>query len=139
LTATKNTDVFTQYLINSNSINFLITTLHSNPKTKKIEKTFSPYAYNTSLHTIKNKDARLFNLILSKKDTVFNAAFQVKDLDRILTNCRKHNVNVLRDKHILFDKNYSKDGFVECAVIESCVDGVTHSLFNTENYKVLDN
>ncbi len=137
LIATKNTGIFKQYLLNSNSINFLITSINNKPDNIQAEKTFSPYAYNTSLQTIQNKDTVLFNRILSKKDTVFNAAFQVKDLDRILANCQKHKVNILRDKHILFDKDYSKEGFVECAVIESCVDGVAHSLFDTKNYKVL--
>lgn len=138
LVSTKQTGRFKQYLINSNSINFLITSLDNNnvSKPNKLDQ-YSEYAYNTSLDTIQQKDSNLFNGILNKKDTVFNAAFQVRDLDRILTNCQEHRVKVLKNKHILFDKEYSRDGYVECAVVESCVDGITHSLFDTKNYKVI--
>lgn len=66
---------------------------------------------------------------------MFNAAFQVRNLDRVLSNCQNYKVNVLQPKRILFDENYSRDGYVECAVIESCVDGVAHSLFDMKNYK----
>jgi len=133
LISVKQTDQYKQYLINSNSINFLITSL-DNKKQTKLDK-FSEYSYKSSLKTIEQSDKNLFNKILKKNDSVFNAAFQVCDLDRILANCQEHKVKVLKDKHILFDKECSRDGYVECAVIESCVDGVTHSLFDTSNYK----
>lgn len=45
--------------------------------------------YQTSLKTIESTDRSLFDTIRSKSNTVFNAAFQVKDLDRILFNCQK--------------------------------------------------
>lgn len=139
LISSKETGVFKQYLINSNSINFLITSLNeSECDAKALTSTdqFSEYSYRTSLQTIQRQDTTLFNQILKKKDTVFNAAFQVRNLDRVLSNCQNYKVNVLQPKRILFDENYSRDGYVECAVIESCVDGVAHSLFDMKNYKV---
>jgi hypothetical protein len=146
LVSSKQNGPYNQYLINSNSINFLITSINTNERLIKPtdqaisnkKDRFSAYSYKTSLETIEQQSrlSILFDKILSKKDTVFNAAFQVSDLDRILSNCQKHQVKIIKDKHMLFDQNYSTDGYVECAIIESCVDGVVHSLFNTKNYNV---
>lgn len=140
----KKTDLYNHYLINSNSINFLITSPNNRSSIENSSETpvalannnqYKGYLYNSSLNTIRKNDDKLYNKILNKKDTVFNAAFQVRDLDCILKNCQNHNVKILKDKHILFDENYSKDGYVESALIESCVEGVTHSLFDIKNYK----
>ena len=142
LVASKETDAYSHFLINSNSINFLITspntTSLSTEKTVAIRTNdpFSSYEYKSSLNTICKSNANLYNKIIDKKHTVFNAAFQVRDLDRILENCKNNQVKVIKDKHLLFDNDYSKDGYVECAIIESCVDGVAHSLFDIKNYKV---
>lgn len=149
LVASKQTGQYNQYLINSNSINFLITSLNKNEPlisntssktlTNSNDSRFNSYAYSTPLQTIQRQSqlSSLYGKILDKKDTVFNAAFQVSDLDRILDNCQRHRVKIIRDKHMLFDQSFSKDGYVECAIIESCVDGVVHSLFDTKNYNVI--
>lgn len=149
LVASKQAGPYNQYLINSNSINFLITSINKNeplisnvdsrPLANTNDSRFSAYAYSTPLQTIQRQSqlSNLYGKILDKKDTVFNAAFQVSDLDRILTNCHKHQVRIIRDKHMLFDESFSRDGYVECAIIESCVDGVVHSLFDTKNYNVI--
>jgi hypothetical protein len=129
LVLSKNTCIYEQYLINSNSINFLITSLSQQPKS--ITNSESHPFYHTSLLNIEQADKCLYDLVLDKKNTVFNAAFQVRDLDKILLNCKNHNVKIIKDKHELIDK---KHGLVQCAIIKSCVDGVTHSLFDLKNY-----
>ena len=132
LVATKQTGNFTQYLINSNSINFLIINLAKSDALSEPAQHDSNYT--TPLSYINKYNSSLYDTILNKNDTVFNVAFQVRDLDRILSNCLKHKANILRDKHVLFDKAKSEHGYVECAVIESCVPGVTHSLFDMSKY-----
>ena len=139
LVLTKQNGPFIQYLINSNSINFLITSVDTdnNQSWKRIKSTNQndeEFIYSTPLSLIQSKHANLFKIITSKKDTVFNAAFQVRDLDRILYNCNRFSVPVIKKKHLLIDEGNKENGFVECAVISSCIDGVVHSLFNLNNY-----
>ena len=133
----KQTGKYEQFLVSSNSINFLITTLnrdHSSPYI--LSNVTTSNSYETSLLEIERSDPFLFDLVLDKKNTVFNAAFQVRDLDRILSNCTRHNVKILKDKHVLVnERRYKSDGHVDCAIIKSCVDGVTHTLLDLKNYK----
>lgn len=133
LVLSKNTGIYEQYLVSSNSINFLITSLSQKPKEtpQYSTSTASDSYYNTSLLNIEQTDKHLYDLVLDKKNTVFNAAFQVRDLDKILLNCKNHNVKIIKDKHELIDRDH---GRVQCAIIKSCVDGVTHSLFDLKNY-----
>ena len=131
LVLSKNTGKYEQYLISSNSINFLITSLSKQEKHQQNQGVKSPL-YHTSLLDIEHSDKHLYDLVLEKKNTVFNAAFQVRDLDKILHNCKNHNVKILKDKHKLEDDSH---GQVQCAIIKSCVEGVTHSLFDLKNYR----
>ena len=121
---------YEQYLIKSNSINFLITSIES----PNLNNKHNHYcAVNKpSLDIIQSKNILLYDCIRSKQNTVFNAAFQVTCIDKILKNCANHNVRVLRDKELLYDKNF---GYVQLAMIESCVDGVVHSLIDLNDYK----
>ena len=137
LIAQKQTQKYNQYYVNANSINFLITSLNENdlPKKEFETKAKSKYFYNSSLDAIDNQNGQLMQLLKQRKNTVFNAAFQVRDLDQILRNCHKNNVKILKNKHVLFDEDKWNNGFVECAMIESCIDGVIHSLFDLNNYK----
>jgi hypothetical protein len=143
LIAAKQSGPFKQYLVNSNSINYIITDFSDTALKKndinfgnldKFSDSFANYAYKCPLESIEAKSKTLYETILTKQNTVFNAAFQVRDIDRILANCSKYNVKILENKHILFDKQFSSNGYVECAVIESCIDGVVHSLFDKKNY-----
>jgi hypothetical protein len=135
LVLSKQTGAFQQHLIRSNSINFLITSIADEPTLSNPAQN-SPSLHSTSLESIQKTDPDLFNLVTNKKNTVFNAAFQVRDLDRILSNCAKHNVKVLKDKHVLFDQNKQKtEGYADCAIIKSCVDGVAHTLVELNQYK----
>jgi 4-hydroxyphenylpyruvate dioxygenase-like protein len=132
LVLAKNTDKYEHYLISSNSINFLITSLSQQPNSiTNVDNRSSQSFYHTSLLNIEQSDKNLYDLVLDKKNTVFNAAFQVRDLDKILLNCKNHNVKIIKDKHELVDNDH---GSVQCAIIKSCVDGVTHSLFDLKNY-----
>jgi 4-hydroxyphenylpyruvate dioxygenase len=120
---------YTQYLVNSNSINFLITSL----ETDKNENTFKYMKnidsnYKSSLLAIEEFDKNLYKVIKSKNNTAFNVSFKVRDLDRILFNCRKNNVKIIKDRHSIQEN-------VDCAIIRSCVDGVAHTLFDLNNYK----
>ena len=56
---------------------------------QSVEKVDIRSAYESPIKTIETNDNSLFEMIRSKTNTVFNAAFQVKDLDRILFNCKK--------------------------------------------------
>ena len=139
LVLSKQTGKYCQYLINSNSINFLITSLEENGNKNHSypndEKKANPLVYSTPLDLIESNHRSIFNTIYNRKNTVFNAAFQVRDLDRILWNCDRHNVPVIRKKHVLLDEESRENGFVEYAVIGSCIEGVVHSLFNLNDYK----
>lgn len=129
----KSIDKYEQYLIRSNSVNLLITNI-SNNTNQRDDRFISPLNYHTSLFSIEKSDPNLYRTILSKNNTAFNAAFQVKDLDRILFNCNKHNVQILKNRHSILDERNIGDGYVDCAIIRSCVDGVVHSLFELTNY-----
>lgn len=140
----RRTKKFNQYLLNSNSMNFLITSLNNRgseirdqPLLDTIYATneCENFQYETPLSQIEHDDKRLFELISSKQNTVFNAAFKVADLDRILYNCKRYDVPVLKNKNKLYDASRYDNGYVEYAVIRSCVDGVVHSLFDMSNYK----
>jgi hypothetical protein len=89
-------------------------------------------SYSSSLIDITKQDNNLYNIIFGRENTCFNAAFKVKDLDKILLNCLRHDVKIIKDKHILEDEAH---GQVKCAIIKSCVTGVTHSLFDCQNYE----
>jgi 4-hydroxyphenylpyruvate dioxygenase-like putative hemolysin len=132
LVLTKQSGTFRQYLLNSNSINFLVTSLEPDSHAGQAE---TGPIYSTPLPLIQKNHPSLFRTIANKGDTVFNAAFQVRDLDRIIFNCNKHNVPIIKKKHVLIDEDNRQNGFVECAVINSCIDGVVHSLFNLNDYK----
>lgn len=122
---------YTQYLINSNSINFLITSLETNNKnefntsSKPVKNIDS--IYKSSLITIEEYDKNLYNVIKSKNNSAYNVSFKVRDLDRILFNCRKNNVKIIKDRHSIKEN-------VDCAIIRSCIDGVAHTLFDLNNY-----
>jgi hypothetical protein len=99
LVMTRETERYRQYLLDLNSMRFLITSLRSagrddggggkeNVK-QSVEKVDIRSAYESPIKTIETNDNSLFEMIRSKTNTVFNAAFQVKDLDRILFNCKK--------------------------------------------------
>lgn len=93
LAITKETDRYRQYLLDLNSMRFLITSL-KNAGDGCVQDDGGGDgggggSYQTSLKTIESNDKSLFDTIRSKSNTVFNAAFQVKDLDRILFNCQK--------------------------------------------------
>lgn len=124
LIKTSQSGLYKQYLLNSNSINFLLTSIESSPLVDQL-------ATNNSLELIKKSNINLYDSILSKQNTVFNAAFQVKSIDTILSNCIQNNVKIVRDKQLLYDTNY---GYVEHAIIESCIDGVIHSLIDSKEY-----
>lgn len=123
---------YDQYLLNSNSMNFLITSL--NDKNKNFDH-YSTDSFQTSLKEIEKSNKNLFTTIINRKNTVFNAAFRVSDLDRVLFNCNRHNVPIIKQKHILKDEYESKNGFVETAVIGSCISGVAHTILDLKNYK----
>lgn len=99
LTMTKETDMYRQYLLDLNSMRFLITSLKGGgcgdscgPSDESQLQTATRGGgnyYQSSLKTIASSDRSLFDTIRSKSNTVFNAAFQVKDLDRIIYNCQK--------------------------------------------------
>lgn len=98
LTMTKETDMYRQYLLDLNSMRFLITSLKGDggggdscgrSDNSQLTTTRGGSYYQSSLKTIASSDRSLFDTIRSKSNTVFNAAFQVKDLDRILYNCQK--------------------------------------------------
>jgi hypothetical protein len=134
LVLSKRSGAFEQHLINTNSINFLITSLQNNDQKQQSPQHETPI-YSTPLSLIQRNHTALYQLIASKRDTVFNAAFQVRDLDRILHNCRRHNVPIIKQKHVLVDEDDRSRGSVDCAVINSCIDGVVHSLFSLNDYK----
>ena len=58
-------------------------------------------------------------------------ALQVKSIDYILSNCAKNNVEVIRKKSKIRDSN----GFIYYALINSCIDGVVHTLIQKDGYK----
>ena len=124
LVKTLQNDNYKQYLVRNNSINYLITTNDSS--------SLSVQSKPNTLKLIENKNVSLFQHINKKENTIFNAAFQVKDIDKIIQNCKQHNVRILNDKELLFDKKY---GYVEVALIESCINGVVHSLIDLKDYK----
>lgn len=90
---------YEQFLLNSNSMNFLITSIDDQKESKPNNRhpQSSDGLFN-SLRIIEQNDKHLFDLISKKKNTVFNAAFQVRDLDRILFNCKKNDVKVFKSK-----------------------------------------
>lgn len=131
LVLTKQTKHFDQFLVNSRSINFLITSLRGRTEVKDTEQS-DEHLYSTPLSVIQSSHSDLYRTIANKQSTVFNAAFRVCDLDRVLFNCNRHNVPIIKSKHKLKDEQH---GQVECAVIQSCIDGVVHSLFDLNDYK----
>lgn len=138
LVLSRETEKYQQYLINSNSMNFLITSpKQSKSNANKLAELTNDRDHEQiiALDTIESRDQSLFNLIASKTNTVFNAAFQVKDLDRILFNCERFNVPIIKPKHRLVDEFRSRNGHVHSAMIKSCIDGVVHSLFDLNDYK----
>ncbi len=119
----------TQHLIGSNSVHFLLTSPFSQSSQSSPSQ---PSAIQTSLLAIRDQDKALYDLILSKRNTVFNVAFKVADLDQVLFNCRKHQVKIIKNRH------KCQDGKTECAIIRSCIDGVAHTLLDSNLAKSTD-
>ena len=112
-----------QHLIGANSIRLLITSLtHSPPLTQGSSSSFS------SLVALGRHDRATHDLVLAKRNTVFDVAFRVADLDRILFNCRRHGVPII---HSSASSRLYDNRFEQCAIIRSCVDGVVHTLYQT--------
>lgn len=132
LVLNKKCEKYDQYLLNSNSMNFLITSINDG---KNALDQSSSDSFNTSLKQIEKSDKKLYETITCRKNTVFNAAFRVSDLDRVLFNCKKQQVPVIKQKHILRDDFESKNGYVEAATIGSCISGVAHTILDLKNYK----
>lgn len=136
LVKTNQTSQYKQYLLNSNSINFLITTTEPDDAlqslSQDVSSSLSLDSYTHSLDLIRARNLDLHQEILSKQNTVYNAAFQVRSIDQILSNCKQHNVRILREKQLDYDKNH---GYVQHAMIESCISGVVHSLIDTSEYR----
>lgn len=131
LVLSKKCQKYDQYLLNSNCMNFLITNIND----KNNFNQNSPDSFKTSLAEIEKSDFNLYQRITNRKNTVFNAAFRVTDLDRVLFNCNRHHVPIIKQKHVLKDDFASKNGYVESAIIGSCISGVAHTLLDLKNYK----
>lgn len=141
-------NVYDQYLLNCNSINFLITDVRNGEKRSTPDTISSPHfldnelnssalsrqLFETSLAQIERSDAALFRKIVAKEDCAFNVAFQVCNLDRILANCERYSVSVLKPKHTVYSRSTgTDDSRVDCALIKSCVDGVVHTLIEKKS------
>ena len=128
--------VYQQHLLNCNAINLLVTSLRpSRLNEPAVVKSDDQSLFQTSLSAIESASPKLLDKIVAKNDSAFNVAFQVCNLDRILENCYKHDVPVIKPKHKLFDpRRVDKDGQVDCAIIKSCVDGVLHTLVDSRKY-----
>ncbi|CAF0730105.1 unnamed protein product [Brachionus calyciflorus] len=133
LVYSKKCEKYNQYLLNSNYMNFLVTSLSDDKRTLSTNPNLN--CFETSLKSIQSADKELFSIIEKRENTVFNAAFRVADLDRVLFNCNRHNVPIIKKKHILKDEFSTKNGYVESAIIGSCISGVAHTLLDTNNYK----
>jgi hypothetical protein len=119
----------TQHIIKSKNAKFIISSLNNNnDQTNKSINNFID-DYDTIDYLGRANNSLLQN-ILSKNDSVFNIALQVKSIDYILSNCLKYNVEVIKKKSKISDNN----GFIYYAIINSCVDGVVHTLIEKDNY-----
>lgn len=114
-------------------MNFLITSIDERESKLNNRHPQSSESLLNSLKIIEQSDKKLFDLISKKKNTVFNAAFQVRDLDRILFNCKKNDVKVFKGKFRVNDESKHNE-HVECAIINSCVPGVIHTLVDMNSY-----
>jgi 4-hydroxyphenylpyruvate dioxygenase len=124
---------FEQFLLNSNSMNLLITSIDEKGEKLNNRQLQSSENLFNSLKIIEKNDQKLFDLISKKRNTVFNAAFQVRDLDRILFNCKKNDVKVIKEKFRVNDESKYNE-HVDCAIINSCVPGVIHTLVDMNSY-----
>lgn len=120
-----------QHVVKSKNAHFIISSLNN-----QIENDCK-YDYNhvndyNTISYLKEKNQNLINKILSKNDSVFNIALNVKSIDNILAKCVKYNIEVIKDIIEINDdrlSNYS----IRYAIINSCVDGVVHTLIENVN------
>lgn len=124
LIASKQTQNQTQFVVQSHNSNFIITSLNNSNHN---------LTHNSSyLETLNHLDQELHKKIISKNDTVFNVAIQVKDVNRILTNCLKNGVKIIKTEEKIQDDS---KGCIHHAIIDSCIDGVVHTLIEKSSYK----
>lgn len=129
LIAVNSTDKSIQHIIRSKNSNFVITSLsHEENLSSDIINNAKEY---DTIENLGKVNSSLLRKILSKSDSVFNVALQVKSIDYILSNCTKNNVEVIKKKSKIQDS----DGFIYYAIINSCVDGVVHTLIQKDGYK----
>jgi 4-hydroxyphenylpyruvate dioxygenase-like protein len=124
LIASKQTQNQTQFVVQSNNSNFIITSLNNSNQNKSQNSLF--------LETLDHLDLQLHKKITSKNDTVFNVAIQVKDINQILRNCSKNSVRIIKTEEKIED---GLNGFIHHAIIDSCIDGVVHTLIEKSSYK----
>ena len=129
LIAVNSTNKSLQHIIKSKNSNFIITNLQQEDN-KERHANNNVNDYDT-IDCLARANQGLMQKILSKSDSVFNVALQVKSIDYILANCLKYNAEVIRKKSRIRDSN----GFIYYAVINSCVDGVVHTLIEKDGYK----
>jgi hypothetical protein len=130
LIAVNQTTKSTQHVIRSKNSNFIVTSLPTIEKNSSYDITSSTNEYDT-IESLGKVNDKLLRKILDKNDSVFNVALQVKSIDYILANCVKNNVEIIKKKSKIQDSN----GFVYYAVINSCIDGVVHTLIQKDGYK----
>lgn len=67
---------------------------------------------------------------LPVKDSVFNVAFQVKDIDLCIQNLKSQGVTFTKPLQSVQDH----DGVIRTCVVKSCVGDVHHTLFEKRDY-----
>ncbi|KAK3758612.1 hypothetical protein RRG08_019523 [Elysia crispata] len=124
--ATRFTPLADQWLLVKNNTRFLITSLKSADK----EKLHSdPYLINWASRIDLNQSAE-GGQVLPVKDSVFNIAFEVKDLDTSLR--RINNQGVVLSKPVRTERDVN--GYVRTVTIKSCVGDIHHTLVYKGEY-----
>ncbi|RUS81206.1 hypothetical protein EGW08_011036 [Elysia chlorotica] len=125
--ATRFTSLADQWLLVKNNTRFLVTSLKSGDKDKLRN---DPYLINWASKSDLDVSAENGHNVLPTKDSVFNIAFEVKDLDASLRRLNSQGVALSRPLRTERDVN----GYVRTVTAKSCVGDVHHTLVYKQEY-----
>lgn len=120
--AVRNTPVARQWLMCSHSIRFVITELSDQACDLTCQQQEDPYLISWHLPTKHPSDI--------PRDSVFNVALCVKDIDSCLKRIAGQGVQILKPIRTLSDAT----GTLRICTVKSCVGNVVHTLIDSSKY-----
>ncbi|KAL3864295.1 hypothetical protein ACJMK2_005989 [Sinanodonta woodiana] len=128
LVATRENDFLKQWVLKSGTATILLTQLTGGTGSQSLEK--DPYYVPSNLFSSCKYPRGTIESTPNVVDTVYNIAFDVRNIDSCLNRLAKADATLLKPVKILEDS----DGKVKIATVKSCVGNVVHTLVESDGY-----